>query len=48
MYIAIETHGGAEYATVCTNENGENEVFDTYEEAEEYALDVQEPLIVEV
>lgn len=48
MYIVIELHGGAEYAMICMNEQGENEVFDTYEEAEEYALNVQEPLIVEV
>lgn len=48
MYIVIETHGGAEYATVCTNENGENEVFETIEEAELYADDCQDAIVVEI
>lgn len=48
MYIVLETHGGAEYATICMNEYGENEVFDTLIEAEIYAEDVQDPIIVEL
>ncbi len=48
MYIIIEAHGGAEYAAICTNEDGENEVFIEYEDAVKYAQNVQFPIIVEV
>ncbi len=48
MYIIIEAHGGAQYAAICTNSDGENEVFDTFEEASKYAEDVQNPIIVEI
>jgi hypothetical protein len=47
-FIIIETHGGAEYAAIATNENGENLTFDHRPEAEEYASDFQSPIIVEV
>ncbi len=34
-YIIIETFGGAEYATIVTEENGQNKVFEEMGEAEE-------------
>lgn len=48
MFIVIEAFGGAQYATVCTNDDGENMVFDTKDEAEAYSADCQNPIIVEV
>jgi len=47
-YIVIETHGGPEYATICTDENGNNLVFDTADEAEAEAADCQDGLVVEI
>lgn len=48
MYIIIETHGGPVYATIATDEDGNNLLFETYEEAMQAAGDFQEPIIVEV
>lgn len=46
MYIVIEKFGGAEYACIVTNEDGENKVFDTIEEAQIEADDCQDAIIV--
>lgn len=48
MYILLETFGGPEYAIVVTDENGENVVFSSYDDAfdsDEYK-DLQHPIIV--
>ena len=37
MFIVVECHGGAEFAIVCTDINGDNLIFDTKEVAEDYA-----------
>ena len=47
-YIVIEVHGGPEYAAICVDENGENVVFDSREDAEEYAKDWQDAIVVEL
>ncbi|MCK9521350.1 MAG: hypothetical protein WC279_14760 [Sulfurimonas sp.] len=48
-YIVIETHGGAEYASICLKEDGSgNEIFETLEEAQEYAENCQAPKIIEI
>lgn len=49
MFIVIEKHGGPEYAIICTNEDGENLIFDTNEEAEKHAKEeCQDGVIVEI
>lgn len=47
-YIVIESFGGAEYAIIATNEQGNNLVFETRAEAETEAADCQDGLIVEL
>jgi len=47
-YIVIETHGGAEYAIIVTNQEGNNLVFDSREEAEAEAADWQDGIVVEL
>jgi len=47
-FIVIESHGGAEYAIICTDENGNNLVFDKREEAEAEAADCQDGVVVEL
>lgn len=47
-FIVIETLGGAEYATIVTDIEGNNLVFDTREEAEQEAADCQDGLVVEI
>jgi len=47
-YILIELHGGPEYAIIVTNQDGNNLVFETREEAETEAADCQDGLIVEL
>lgn len=39
VMIVIETFGGAEYAAIVTDRDGNNMVFDSYEEAETEAAD---------
>lgn len=48
MYIVIEKHGGAEYASIVTNEDGETKVFYTIGEAEAEADDCQDGIVVEL
>ena len=48
MFIVLETHGGAEYAIVCVNEDGTNMVFDTKKEAQAEADNCQEGLVIEI
>ncbi|HZY36692.1 MAG TPA: hypothetical protein VFE53_08600 [Mucilaginibacter sp.] len=45
-YLIIETHGGPEYAIIVTDQDGNNLVFETYQEAEQEANDCQDGLIV--
>ena len=47
-FIIIECHGGPEYAIICTDENGNNLVFENREEAESEAADCQNGLVVEM
>jgi hypothetical protein len=47
-YIVIETHGGAAYAIIVTDENGENKVFDEKSEAEAEAADCQHGMVIEL
>lgn len=48
MFIVIETHGGAEYAAICTDTEGNNLVFDTREEAQTEADDCQQGIVIEI
>jgi hypothetical protein len=48
MYIVLEAHGGPEYAIVITDEDGNNLVFDTFEEAQIEADDCQNGIVVEI
>jgi hypothetical protein len=47
-YIVIETHGGPEYAIIVTDQDGNNLVFDSQEEAESEAADCQDGVVVEL
>jgi uncharacterized protein YrzB (UPF0473 family) len=47
-YILIETFGGAEYAIIVTDQDGNNLVFDKREDAEAEAADCQNVVIAEV
>jgi len=47
-YIIIETFGGAEYAIIVTDENGDNKVFDNKGKAEAEAADCQDGIVVEL
>jgi len=47
-FIVIECHGGAEYAIICTDEDGNNRVFDNREDAEAEAGDCQDGLVIEL
>lgn len=47
-YIIIEKFGGAEYATIATDENGNNLVFDDKGDAEEEAADCQDGIVIEL
>jgi hypothetical protein len=47
-FIVLECHGGAEYAAIATDTDGNNLIFDTREEAETEASDCQDGIIVEL
>jgi hypothetical protein len=47
-YIVIETHGGAEYAIITMDTDGNNLVFEIWEQAEKEAADCQAGLIDEL
>jgi hypothetical protein len=47
-YIVIETFGGPEYAIIVTDKDGNNLIFDSYEDAEKEAGDWQDGIIVEL
>lgn len=46
-FIVIETYGGAEYAIVVTDTNGNNKVFDTRAEADNEVTDYHDGLVVD-
>lgn len=48
MFIVIECHGGAEYAIVVMDEDGNNKMFDTQEAAEIEAEECQDGRVVEI
>lgn len=48
MYIVIEKHGGPEYAAIVTDQNEDNLLFDTSEEAQEYVELCQNGVMVEL
>ena len=48
MYIVIELHGGPEYATICTDKEGNNLVFELEKSAGKYAEYCQDAIVVEV
>jgi hypothetical protein len=45
-FIVIETFGGPEYAIIVADENGDNLVFEEYDEAEQEASNCQDGLVV--
>jgi hypothetical protein len=47
-YIVIEAFGGAEYAIIVTDENGQNKIFDNKADAEAEAADCQDGIVVEL
>lgn len=47
-YLVIEIFGGAEYATIVTDENGQNKVFENHKDAEIEARDCQDGIIIEI
>jgi len=47
-YIVIEKFGGPLYTIIVTDQNGNNLVFDSWEEAEAEAADCQDGLVVEL
>ncbi|MDO3641506.1 hypothetical protein [Mucilaginibacter sp. L3T2-6] len=47
-FIIIETHGDPEYAIIVTDQDGNNLVFDSREEAEAEAADCQDGVVVEL
>ena len=46
QFIVLELHGGAEYACICSNEDGTVKVFDNINDANEEAKDCQKGMVV--
>ncbi len=46
QYLVLELHGGAEYAAIVTDEDGNNRVFDNRDDAEAEAADCQDGVVV--
>ena len=40
MYLVLETYGSPRYASICLDEEGENEIFHSYAAALQYANDL--------
>ena len=47
-YIVLECHGGAEYASIVIDEEGNNKVFDGREEAQLEADQCQDGKVIEI
>ena len=47
-YIVIEKFGGLEYAAIVTDEEGNNKIFDTFDEALEEAEECQDGVVVQL
>ena len=47
-YIIIETFGGPEHATIVTDQEGNNLIFENREAAEAEAADCQDGIVVEL
>ncbi|WP_186292716.1 hypothetical protein [Mucilaginibacter corticis] len=47
-YIVIETFGGAEYAIIVTDENGNNKIFELRADADNEAKDCQDGKVIEI
>jgi hypothetical protein len=47
-FIVIETFGGPEYATIVTDEYGNNLVFENRQEADDEAADCQDGIVIEL
>jgi hypothetical protein len=47
-FIVIEIFGGAEYAVICTDTDGNNLVFDNREDAQDEAADCQDGIVIEL
>ena len=45
-YIVIETHGGPEYAIIVMDEDGNNKIFDSEEEAQTEADHCQDGIVI--
>jgi hypothetical protein len=48
QYLVLEMHGGAQYAAIVTDEDGNNRVFENREDAGAEAGDCQEGLVVAI
>lgn len=48
MYIVIEKHGGAQYATIVTDENGDNKVFENKADAQIEADDCLDGMVIQM
>lgn len=46
LYIVLEKFGGAEYASIVTDENGNYKVFNNIEEAQKEANDCQNGIVI--
>ena len=47
-FIVLECHGGPEYAIVVTDEDGNNKVFDSYNDALTESNDCQDGMIIQL